>query len=459
MEAVNLRIDARKMNAYLTISSAAVLPDVTLQDLVDYLKQNGIVVGINEDTIRKMLERNVVDRPIKVALGIEPIRGNDGSVKFYFKTNLELKPKILPDGSVDYKDLNLAQKATKGQVLAERIPPTSGIPGKNLFGEEVPAEIGNAALLMTGQNTEFTDESSNIVVAQEDGSVKLRPGNRVFVDTVFRVEENVDFSTGDLDVNGDIFVSGNVISGFKIKATGNIIVNGIVEDAVVEAGGDVMVRRGFVGSGRGVINAGGKVVLKFVNNQTVNAGDFIDIGEEAFHSTLNAGKYVNMTRGRGTMVGGEVHASDYVELNTVGSELNVRTSINVAENADLGTEAVLIDSELKEIEQKITENMDRIMGLMERKTDGDFTDNQKRVIRSLEESTQHLDKKKNKLENRKKEIEAEVRVLSKDAYVTIKKRVYPKIKIQIGWLKTTNTALRGFTHYKVIDDQIVASSV
>jgi hypothetical protein len=49
--------------------------------------------------------------------------------------------------------------------------------------------------------------------------------------------------------------------------------------------------------------------------------------------------------------------------------------------------------------------------------------------------------------------------LSKDAYIKLRKRVLPKVMLQIGWLRTINNDLRGYTNYKVIGDQIVATAV
>ncbi|NQU06862.1 MAG: DUF342 domain-containing protein, partial [Calditrichaeota bacterium] len=281
MEIFRLQIDSPKMNAYLSIiKKAALLGNITPETVMNYLHNSGIVFGINEEAIHKMLDRKLWNKQIKVAVGQPPVRGEDGHEKFYFKTDEKFTPKVHTDGSVDFKDLKIAQNVSEGKIIAERIPPTKGISGIDIYGKEVIAENGIEARLVAGDNTEFKDEKQNVLISTVDGSIKLRFGNTVVVDTVFEVVKDVDFSTGNLDVTGDVNVRGSVLSGFNVKATGNITVNGIIEDAIIEAGGDVMVRMGFTGTGKGVISADGQVVLKYINNQTVKAEE-IFIGEQA----------------------------------------------------------------------------------------------------------------------------------------------------------------------------------
>ena len=46
----------------------------------------------------------------------------------------------------------------------------------------------------------------------------------VMVSDIYRVPANVDPSTGDIEYNGTVEVAGNVATGFKVKAEGDIIV-------------------------------------------------------------------------------------------------------------------------------------------------------------------------------------------------------------------------------------------
>jgi hypothetical protein len=457
MEIFRLQVDSSKMNAYLGITKmAAIAGNVTPKLVVDYLKSSGIVFGINEEIIHKMIEREFWDKQIKVAVGIPPQKGEDGEEKFYFDTVAKLKPKVLEDGSVDFKDVHLAQNVEAGQKIAERIPPTIGISGINIYGEEVLTEPGVEGHLAAGANTEFTDEERNILIASVDGCVKLRPDNTVVVDTIFQVEKDVDYSTGNLEVTGDIIIRGSVLSGFAVKSNGNVTVNGFVEDAIIEVDGDVMVRMGFSGTGKGMISAGGKVVIKYVNNQTVNAEE-ISIGEESLHANLNAVKSINITRGKGTLIGGHARAGKTIEVNTCGCDQGILTTLIVAENAEIGTELDRLDENIKENDEKNEENMQRIMGIMERVSGSDLTDSQKRFLRSIEKRSEVLNEKNVKLIKRKEELEKDICVKTDNAYIKINKKIYPRTRVQIAWFKLINDTIREKSVYRLGDNCLVVS--
>ncbi len=454
MDNFRLKIDIYRMNAYLTITKAeAMVERITPEMILEFLKESEIEFGINEDAIHELVERELWDKPIKVASGNPPVRGEDGYQEYYFRTKIEMAPKVLEDGSVDYKSLNLAQNVTEGQVLAKCIPPTDGTPGTNIYGETIPAEKGFPGHLIAGENTVFKDEDRMVLISEVDGNVKLRGRNRVIVDTVFHTWGDVDFSTGDLDVNGDIHVNGDILAGFKVKATGNVVVNGAVEDAVVEAGGDVLVRQGFVGTGKGTINAGGRAVFKFINNQTVHAAE-IFIGEEAFHANLSAEKSINMTKGRGTLIGGVARAGEFVEINTIGSNQNIHTNIIVAEDADVSGDFEQIDDEIPILDSKLEEGMQRIMAIMDRVKGSNLSDSQKRLLRSLEEQSEVMDAKRTKLTEQRSTQEKEARTKSKDSYIKVMRKIYPEVRVQIAWMKEKNKKIRGAVEYRMGDDRL-----
>ena len=52
---------------------------------------------------------------------------------------------------------------------------------------------------------------------------------------------------------------GNVQSGFSISATGSVVIDGHCEGCQIEAGKDVIIRKGYQGKGEGRIVAGGGI--------------------------------------------------------------------------------------------------------------------------------------------------------------------------------------------------------
>lgn len=142
-------------------------------------------------------------------------------------------------------------------------------------------------------------------------------GGKVFVSDVYEVPADVDNSTGNIEYSGSVTVRGNVKGGFRISAKGDIVVEGIVEDAELYAGGQIIVKRGIHGMGKGVLQAGGNVLCKFIENAKVISGGYVD-SEAILHSQVDAYSDVIVDGKKGFITGGIIRAGNLVSAKTIG---------------------------------------------------------------------------------------------------------------------------------------------
>ena len=159
---VKIELTPDKMRAFLEIDS----PDPNTawpayDEVLQEVKEAGVTYGLKEMVIRRVIEEKVAS-PVLIAEGKPPVKGEDASIKFHFETERgKLIPKEMEDGSVDHRELSLIQNVRKGQVLVERKPPTQGIPGRNVLGEELKAAAGKDVFLVAGKNTYWEDENKD----------------------------------------------------------------------------------------------------------------------------------------------------------------------------------------------------------------------------------------------------------------------------------------------------------
>src|SRR5437762_91037 len=73
------------------------------------------------------------------------------------------------------------------------------------------------------------------LIAQHDGGVQ-RVGGKLTVSKLYEVDGNVDFKVGNVDFDGRVTIKGDVLPGFNVKATGDVAITGMVENASIEAG-------------------------------------------------------------------------------------------------------------------------------------------------------------------------------------------------------------------------------
>lgn len=64
---------------------------------------------------------------------------------------LTAKPKLLPDGSVDYWSVHSIESVTAGQVIAVYHPAVSGEDGIPVKGRPVPAKHGREQMPLKGK--------------------------------------------------------------------------------------------------------------------------------------------------------------------------------------------------------------------------------------------------------------------------------------------------------------------
>jgi len=173
------------------------------------------------------------------------------------------------------------------------------------------------------------------------------------------VEGDVDSGVGNLDLIGSVIINGDLRGGFSVKATGNITVQGRVENAYVEAGGSIQVGNGMNGNGTGVLKAGGDVACRYIEHSTVTAGYRV-VSDTIINSTVSAGNSIEVTTGRATIVGGRIVARGRVQAQTIGNYASTLTTVilgdtleNLAEKKDLVQKSAALSKELGDKEKDV----------------------------------------------------------------------------------------------------------
>jgi len=97
-------------------------------------------------------------------------------------------------------------------------------------------------------NVRVEDDGGRILFyAQAPGIVEFSD-NKIAVNPVYQISGDVDFSTGNLDVDCNLVIPGSIRSEFSVKTTENVSVGGIIEPgADVFVQGNLVVQGGIIG--------------------------------------------------------------------------------------------------------------------------------------------------------------------------------------------------------------------
>lgn len=324
--------------------------------LKQLLAEKGVNYGILESEIEAlygMCQHGAYPAdPVTVARGTPPENGKDGQIIYHFNTTTSLAPSISDKGQADYKSVNIVNSVTEGQQLASIRPPENGVDGTDVTGKSILAKPGTPVRMPQGPKTRVAPENPDVLLAATDGIVRLS-GSLVEVCEGFVVPGNVDFSTGNINYNKTVIVNGDVKAGFTIHCGADLQVNGTIEDCQVTVGGNVLCRFGFLGQGKGIIDAKGDVNLGFLKNQTVKSFKNITIAKEAINCTLLSRGTIEVHGSPLSVAGGELKARTSIIVHTAGNHTGIKTLLEAGTDFLIAEELEMLGKQENEVAMQI----------------------------------------------------------------------------------------------------------
>lgn len=335
---------------------------MTIEDIKKDFRYNQIKAEPDEEAVQKFFNNRKYCTDYVLARGRMVQSGQDGYVEYLFDTDPVARPKTNADGSVDFHALNSVRACTAGQVLARVHRETQGVPGQDVFGELIMPNSVSSASIKHSKGSTLSPEG--VLTADVNGHVSLTDG-MVFVSSVLEVA-NVDVSTGDIKYDGNLLVSGNITTGYKVEVTGDVEVKGVIEAALVSAGGQVTVAKGINGMEKGRIRAGQSVIAKYINSAKVEAGGIIQT-ELVLNSKISAKDSIIVEGRKGNITGGVARAGNRIEARNIGSDMGADTTVEVgidptikARQAKLIKENEILHATLARTEPVLLAALDRV---------------------------------------------------------------------------------------------------
>ena len=318
-------IDPHNMTVRLVLRDAAAAQEICKRDLVSALEKQSIVCTPEDEerigrVIRHLRCGNVPEEGLLLVKGVPPVHGVDGRV-----IDLVAANSLRPDekGWVNHYEANVLRVVESGTPLLDIAPPTPHKPGRDVFGHEVTARVGLTTYVVLGPNVALSEDRRTLYAtvggqfSYKDGAAGIEPG--------LRVQTDVSFRTSNIEFEGEIVVDKDVFDRFQIKSKQCVVIKGAVEGATIEAGGDVTVKGGILGKGRGRIIAGRDIACQFANKAQLTAGGDISILKYCFDSELRCGAKLLMPKG--VLCGGETSCQQGAVIGTLGNKANSTTVV------------------------------------------------------------------------------------------------------------------------------------
>jgi uncharacterized protein (DUF342 family) len=162
------------------------------------------------------------------------------------------------------------------------------------------------------------------------------------------------------EFTGDLRIKGSVRAGFEVEASGDLTIDGQVEDARVVCGGDMDIAGGAVGGAKGTVACAGSVRARRLERFTVESGKDISVSGDAILSTIRARGSVSLR----TIVGGTVIAGVSIEAGEIGTDAETKTTVQIKGVQELEERKYLCLRELAKVTNALGEAKESIFAFV-----------------------------------------------------------------------------------------------
>ena len=356
---IRVRIAKDDMVAEISIAPAFGGKAASVGDIIQALTEAGVLFGIDDTAMLLACDLGACsDMPI--AKGSQPQDGNDASFEELIPRTADRSPKVDESGLIDYREHGAIEVVTMGMPLMRRHPATIGNPGRTVRGRTLPAKPGRDepfAPQLPGAQCDSND--SNLLVAAQTGQpVRVKCG--VTVEPVLQVAE-VNMATGNIHFEGSVQVKGDVVAGMTVQASGDIVVAGMVDGGILDAGGDIRIVGGVIAHSK--LRASGAVNAKFAQGVQIHAGTVLALADMAMDCELTSLNQILIgadNPGKARLLGGSATAMMLLSVPLLGSSKGAVTRVSVGSNSELTARYVALEKRITQ-EKEAEEALEKII--------------------------------------------------------------------------------------------------
>lgn len=373
-----------------------------------------------------------------IAVATEPVHGEDGWIEWTIDQDDDKQspadsaqarqPDDEDTSPVSHYDNTTYTIVKKGQQLGVIHRATPCEDGRDVTGKTIPAR--------QGKEPEFSPDETimvgkgDTIIANADG-VLDRSGKTCSILNTIDVAEYVDFHTGNIDFDGSVVVHKGVRDCFRVKATGDIEVCGLIEAATIIAGGELRALGGFAGREQGTADVGGDLKARYLDAVNVNCQGDLCVDREIINCTTTVRGRIDSPRG--AIIGGNTQVTQGLEIAEIGaSGLPVTTvQVGVVPHLDpLISKLAGIVDDLIEDRQKLVEEQETIEKASGARTTGAHKERLCELMYRIAEVQTHLDRAEPSLERTREKADT-----MRTVEVNVQKTIHPNAVLVCNGLR------------------------
>ena len=324
--------DGMTANLVLTTPYGGKLP--SLATVKSLAVKNRVIRGVSTKKIDAMLKaaRNAEPGTVleeTIAKGLPARNGKNSKFVPLVPNALEriLRPQTNEGERVDMRNLGEVICVKINTPVLRRTPPTKGRSGFDVKGNTISATPGEWVDFKMGTGTVVSDSDANLLMSSISGMPKYRD-QVMNIDDTF-ICNGVNVGSGHVNYEGAVLVNGDVTEKMQIKAAGDVTINGFVESAYIESGGDIIITEGAMGKVNDKqgdfqckLVAAGSIHVQHGQGIDIQCAGNITVGRQLAYSRLRCGGAVivgQIDKPMGNLFACDIISQDRVEAGTLGA--------------------------------------------------------------------------------------------------------------------------------------------
>lgn len=357
-EALHIEVDPEGGQAILVVGATLSTSYVTRTLLEQTARNAGVAV---DATVAARLAQVVQEftagpREMRatIAQAVQPIAGTDGRLDWAPGFDPAAKRELSADRatSVDHHSVKHFVRVRCGDVIGHIIAPTAGQDGCDVRGRVIKCKPGRVftgrlcGKLMAGEGGKIIAGSEGVLIAEH---------NEIRIEPVLDIHGDVDFSQGNIDFEGAVRIRGEVRPQFAVRVRGDLVIDKLVESAIIECSGKLTCARGVTDKGHGKFEVGGDAEVGYLDGVTGRVGGDLTVRHEAINCQL---EIAGMLRSENaTVMGGRIKIGQGATLRDLGAPAGTPTVIRLTDRTPARERETAEQARLTQTVAKLTEEV------------------------------------------------------------------------------------------------------
>ncbi len=303
------------------------MADLKLDQIIEFIKR----MQIKKDFLDLKLLKQEIEKlnagevsavqGLVIAEGKKPVHGENGKLKYVSDFGNYRKVHYREDGSVDHRLSTSLYSVKPDEVIANISPPDKNKKdGVDVCGEVIEAKSGKWPNVKAGDGVKISEDGLQII-ATRNGQIR-QEGPIIKVEPVLLIPGDLDYSTGSVNFKGSVTINGNVLDGFNIFCTGDLIIKGNVGAAKIVCEGTATIEGGIAGRNKAAIFVVGNLYVSYIEQARVETRGDIHIRKNTTLSRIYSAKRIVYAQKNpnAAVIGCRLMAKEIVDVSKIGSE-------------------------------------------------------------------------------------------------------------------------------------------